>query len=42
LASFSDKENITTIDKQLEKIGTIESKLQVRRVELSDVVILGM
>ncbi|KAJ4436055.1 hypothetical protein ANN_18682 [Periplaneta americana] len=28
LASFSDKENITTIDKQLEKIDEIESKLQ--------------
>lgn len=29
LASFSDNENITTIDKQLEKIGAIKSKLQV-------------
>lgn len=36
LASFSDKENITAIDKQLEKIDEIESKLQMTPLSTSN------
>ncbi|KDR13273.1 Protein BTG3, partial [Zootermopsis nevadensis] len=36
LASFCDKENITTINKKLEKFGTIESKLQTTPLNTSN------
>lgn len=36
LASFSDKENVATMDKQLEKIGTIESKSQMTPLSTSN------